>query len=147
MSPSPEQITPDSTGAKRLPRSIVEPRNPVLNVSRSRNLPHSPSVRVGDMLFISGMSSLNPVTGERDQGPVGNQVRQVFANVAHLLDGIGAGLERIVKVHMMLADMRTRDEALAAFGQIFPAAPPALTISGMQQSGGNAVEIECIAGL
>lgn len=92
MSPSPEQITPDSTGAKRLPRSIVEPRNPVLNVSRSRNLPHSPSVRVGDMLFISGMSSLNPVTGERDQGPVGNQVRQVFANVAHLLDGIGAEL-------------------------------------------------------
>jgi enamine deaminase RidA (YjgF/YER057c/UK114 family) len=74
-------------------------------------------------------------------------VRQVFANVAHLLDGVGAGLERVVKVHMMLAEMRTRDEALAAFGQIFRTAPPACTVSGMQQSNGNAVEIECIAGL
>ena len=62
----PEHPTP-----LRLARSIVEPRNPILNVSRSRNLPHSPSVRVGDMLFISGMSSLDPNTGERNQGPVG----------------------------------------------------------------------------
>jgi enamine deaminase RidA (YjgF/YER057c/UK114 family) len=131
----------------RLQRSIVEPRNPILNVSRSRSLPHSPSVRVGDLLFISGMSSLDPVTGERNQGPVGEQVRQVFANVAHLLDGVGASLARIVKVHMMLADLRTRDEALAAFSEIFPNAPPACTVSGMQQSNGNAVEIECVAGL
>jgi enamine deaminase RidA (YjgF/YER057c/UK114 family) len=131
----------------RFDRSIVEPRNPILNVSRSRGLPHSPSVRIGDLLFISGMSSLDPVTGERNQGPVGEQVRQVFANVAHLLDGVSASLERVVKVHMMLADMRTRDEALAAFEQVFPNAPPACTVCGMQQSNGNAVEIECIAGL
>jgi 2-iminobutanoate/2-iminopropanoate deaminase len=137
VSPSPD----------RLARSIVEPRNPILNVSRSRGLPHSPSVRVGDMLFISGMSSLDPTTGERNQGPVYDQVRQVFANVAHLLESVGATLERIVKVHMMLADLRTRDEALSAFGRTFPNAPPACTISGMQQSNGNAVEIECIAGL
>jgi enamine deaminase RidA (YjgF/YER057c/UK114 family) len=131
----------------RLERSIVEPRNPILNVSRSRNLPHSPSVRVGDLLFISGMSSLDPATGERNHGPVGDQVRQVFANVAHLLDGVGASLERVVKVHMMLADLCTRNEALAAFGEVFPNSPPACTVSGMQQSNGNAVEIECIAGL
>jgi 2-iminobutanoate/2-iminopropanoate deaminase len=130
-----------------LERSIVEPRNPILNVSRSRNLPHSPSVRVGDMLFISGMSSLNPDTGERNQGPVGDQVRQVFANVAHLLEGVGANLERVVKVHLMLADLHTRDEALKAFAEIFPTAPPACTVTRMQQSNGNSVEIECIAGL
>jgi enamine deaminase RidA (YjgF/YER057c/UK114 family) len=51
-----------------LRRSIVEPRNPILNVSRSRSLPHSPAVRAGDLLFISGMSSLDPVTGERNLG-------------------------------------------------------------------------------
>ena len=39
------------------------------------------------------------------------------------------------------------DEALKAFGEVFPTAPPACTVTRMQQSGGNAVEIECIAGL
>ncbi len=131
----------------RLDRSIVEPSNPILNVSRSRNLPHSPSVRAGDMLFISGMSSINPETGERSQGPIGDQVSQVFANVAHLLDGLGVGLERIVKVHMMLADIRTHAGALEAFGKAFPKDPPALTICQMQQNGGSGVEIECVAGL
>lgn len=137
MSPSPD----------RLERSVVEPRNPILNVSRSRNLPHSPSVRVGDMLFISGMSSIDPENGVRTQGPIGEQVAQVFANVAHLLDGIGAGLDRIVKVHMMLADIRTHAGALEAFGKAFPTNPPTLTICQMQQNGGSGVEIECIAGL
>ncbi len=136
-----------SRSPERPARSIVEPRNPILNVSRGRNLPHSPSVRVGDMLFISGMSSLDPETGERNHGPVAEQVRQVFANVAHLLDGVGAGLDRVVKVHIMLADMRSHGDAMAAFARAFPKEPPACTVSGMQQGNGNAVEIECVAGL
>jgi enamine deaminase RidA (YjgF/YER057c/UK114 family) len=136
-----------SRSPDRLERSVIEPRNPVLNVSRGRNLPHSPSIRVGDLLFISGMSSLDPVTGERKQGPIGAQVHQVFANVAHLLEGIGIGLDRIVKVHMMVADIGDHDGALAAFGEIFPGEPPACTLCRMQQNGGSGVEIECIAAL
>jgi 2-iminobutanoate/2-iminopropanoate deaminase len=99
------------------------------------------------MLFISGMSSVDPVTGERNQGPIGVQVHQVFRNVAHLLDGVGISLSRIVKVHMMVADIRNHDGALAAFAEIFPTEPPACTICQMQQNGGSGVEIECIAGL
>jgi hypothetical protein len=38
-----------------LPRSVIEPANPKLNVSRNANLPHSPGIRVGDYLFLSGM--------------------------------------------------------------------------------------------
>jgi hypothetical protein len=35
-----------------LPRSAIEPKNPLLNASRSSNLPHVPGVRVGDYIFL-----------------------------------------------------------------------------------------------
>jgi hypothetical protein len=44
----------------RLPRSVIEPRNPKLNVSRNANLPHSPGIRVGEYLFLSGMGPVDP---------------------------------------------------------------------------------------
>ena len=44
-------------------RSAIEPVNPKLNVSRNANLPHSPGIRVGDYIFLSGMG---PVRFVRD---------------------------------------------------------------------------------
>lgn len=128
-----------------LTRSILEPKNPILNVSRGRNLPHSPAVRIGDLIFVSGMSSLDPETGERNHGPIAIQVRQVLANMAHLLESGGSALDRVVKLHIVLADMAHRDAALAVFRELFPAAPPACTVTGMQLGNGNGVEIECVA--
>jgi len=50
-----------------LPRSAIEPKNPLLNASRSSNLPHVPGIRVGDYIFLSGMGPIDPQTGERIQ--------------------------------------------------------------------------------
>ena len=50
-----------------LPRTVIEPANPKLNVSRNANLPHSPGIRVGDYIFLSGMGPVDPVTGGRNQ--------------------------------------------------------------------------------
>jgi enamine deaminase RidA (YjgF/YER057c/UK114 family) len=91
------------------------------------------------------MSSLDPVTGERAHGPLRDQVRQVFANMAHLLDCGGSALGRVVKLHIVLADMAKRDEVLAVVRETYPSAPPACTVTGMQLGNGNAVEIECVA--
>ena len=52
------------------PRSPIEPVNPVLNVSRRANLPHVPGIRVGDYIFLSGMGPIDPLTGEREAGPI-----------------------------------------------------------------------------
>jgi 2-iminobutanoate/2-iminopropanoate deaminase len=128
-----------------LTRAVIEPRNPILNVSRGRNLPRSPAVRIGELIFVSGMSSLDPNTGERNHGPIADQVRQVLANMAHLLESGGSGLDRVVKLHIVLADMARRDEALAVLRATFPSVPPACTVTGMQLGNGNGVEIECVA--
>jgi enamine deaminase RidA (YjgF/YER057c/UK114 family) len=64
--------------AERLSRSVIEPVNPKLNVSRNANLPHSPGIRVGDYIFLSGMGPVDPVTGDRNLGPIAEQIRQTL---------------------------------------------------------------------
>ena len=36
-------------------REIITPQNDRLNVSRNLKLPHSPGIRAGDLIFLSGM--------------------------------------------------------------------------------------------
>src|SRR5437667_12653744 len=90
---------------EKLARSVIQPKNPNLNVSRSANLPHVPGIRVGDYLFLSGMGPIDPQTGERNHGPIAEQVRTTLGNVRHMLESAGSSLERVVRVHVVLADM------------------------------------------
>jgi len=94
---------------RRLSRGLIEPVNPKLNVSRNANLPHSPGVRVGDYIFLSGMGPVDPVTGGRNLGPIAEQIRQTLHNMAHMLESAGSGLDRIVKINIVLADIQDYD--------------------------------------
>ena len=126
-------------------RSVIEPVNPRLNVSRNANLPHSPGIRVGDMIFLSGMGPVDPVTGGRNLGPIAEQIRQTLGNMGHMLESAGSGLDRIVKVMVVLADDRDYEEMNRVWQEFFPVDPPARTVCALQLSNGNGVEIECIA--
>src|SRR5947209_18925323 len=78
-------------------RSVIEPVNPRLNVSRNANLPHSPGIRVGDYIFLSGMGPVDPVSGGRNLGPIAEQIRQTLRNIAHMLESARYGDDRIDK--------------------------------------------------
>jgi 2-iminobutanoate/2-iminopropanoate deaminase len=105
----------------------------------------SPGIRVGDMIFLSGMGPVDPVTGGRNLGPVAEQVRQTLGNMGHMLESAGSSLDRIVKVMVVLADDRDYDEMNRVWQEFFPVDPPARTVCALQLSNGNGVEIECIA--
>jgi 2-iminobutanoate/2-iminopropanoate deaminase len=128
-----------------LSRSVIEPVNPKLNVSRNANLPHSPGIRVGDYVFLSGMGPVDPVTGGRNLGPIAEQIRQTLENMAHMLESAGLGLDRVVKTLVVLADDRDYDEMNRVWQEFFPVDPPARMTCALQLSNGNGVEIECIA--
>jgi 2-iminobutanoate/2-iminopropanoate deaminase len=128
-----------------LARSAIAPNNPVLNVSRSANLPHEPGIRVGDYLFLSGMGPIDPHTGERKHGPIAEQVRTTLSNVKHMLESAGSSLERVVRVHVVLADIADMDEMDRVYREFFPVNPPARTAWSMQLRFGNGCEIECVA--
>ena len=128
-----------------LPRSAIEPKNPLLNASRSSNLPHVPGIRVGDYIFLSGMVPVDPQTGERSQGPIAEQVRTTLSNMQHTLESAGSSLKRVVRVHVVLADISQMTEMDRVFREFFPIDPPARTAWSMQLRFGNGCEIECVA--
>jgi 2-iminobutanoate/2-iminopropanoate deaminase len=130
---------------EKLQRSAIAPKNPLLNASRSSNLPHVPGVRVGPYLFLSGMVPVDPQTGERSHGPIAEQVRITLSNIQHLLESSGSSLQRVVRVHVVLADIAHMAEMDRVFFEFFPVDPPARTAWSMQLRYGNGCEIECVA--
>jgi 2-iminobutanoate/2-iminopropanoate deaminase len=130
---------------EKLPRSVVEPKNPRLNVSRGANLPHVPGIRVGDYIFLSGMGPIDPQTGERNHGPIAEQIRTTLSNMQHMLESAGSSLERVVRVHVVLADISHMAEMDRVYREFFPVDPPARTAWSMQLRFGNGCEIECVA--
>jgi 2-iminobutanoate/2-iminopropanoate deaminase len=130
---------------EKLARSVIQPNNPNLNVSRSANLPHVPGIRIGDFIFLSGMGPIDPQTGERKHGPIAEQVRTTLNNVKHMLESAGSSLDRVVRVNVVLADMADMEEMDRVYREFFPVDPPARTAWSMQLRFGNGCEIECVA--
>ena len=126
-------------------REIINPKNDRLNVSRNFNIPHSPGVRAGDFIYLSGMVSVSPETGERSLGTVAHETRQILSNMTHMLESAGSSMERVVKINVLLYSMLEFDNMNVVYRQFFPKDPPARTTCGVQLSGGLKVEIECIA--
>ena len=128
-----------------LQREVIEPANPALNVSRNFNLPHSPGIRAGEFIFLSGMVAIDPATGERAPGTVAAETRHILTNMAHLLESAGSSLPQVVKVNVLIYSMLEYDNMNTVYREFFPVDPPARTVCGVQLSGGNKVEIECVA--
>jgi 2-iminobutanoate/2-iminopropanoate deaminase len=107
----------------RLSRTIHVPGNPMLNVSARQTRPHSPCVRVGDYVFVSGMVPVSPETGERTQGPIADQVATVLSNMRHLLESNSWSLDHIVRLNITLADLLHADDMWRVFRRFFPDNP------------------------
>ena len=126
-------------------REIIQPKNQHLNVSKNFNLPHSPGVRAGGFVFLSGMVSIDAATGERAMGTVSSETRHILTNMAHMLESAGTSMSKVVKINVLLYDMLEFDNMNRVYKEFFPKDPPARTTVGVQMAGGLKVEIECIA--
>src|ERR1700730_2086118 len=129
---------------EKLQRVAITPKNPLLNASRAGNLPHVPGIRVGNYIFLSGMVPVDPQTGERSHGPIAEQVRTTLSNMRHMLESAGSSLDRVVRVHVVLADISHMAEMERVYREFFPVDPPARMAWSMQLRFGNGCEIECL---
>ena len=107
--------------------------------------PFSPAIRSGDFLFFSGQVGQDPSTGKLVTGGVEAEARQVFRNLATLLDAAGKSFRDIVKANVFL----TRIEDFAAINAIYaeqfrPPYPARTTIAVAALPLGAAIEIELI---
>lgn len=108
--------------------------------------PYSHAVVAGDMLFCSGQTPIDPVSGALVEGGIGAQTRQCLTNLFSVLEEAGLGPEHVVKVNVYLTDMADFEAMNTAYRLMFEEPHPARTtvaVAGLPL--GAAVEIELVA--
>src|SRR6185312_8297167 len=87
-------------------------------------LPFSEAVEVGDLLFLAGQIGTD-ANGKLVEGGIGPETTHALANIAAVLQRHGSALDRVVKVTVMLADMKEwpamNEQYKKFFGKDLPA--------------------------
>jgi 2-iminobutanoate/2-iminopropanoate deaminase len=107
--------------------------------------PFSPAIRSGDCIFFSGQVGQAPATGKLVDGGVEAEARQLFRNLAALLDAAGKSFGDVVKANVFLTRIEDFAALNAIYGEQFEAPFPArTTVAVAALPLGASVEIELL---
>ena len=107
--------------------------------------PFSPAIRSGDFIFFSGQVGVDPATGKLVEGGVEAEARQLFDNLATLLEAAGKSFADVVKVSVFLTDIGNFAAVNAIYAGQFEAPFPArTTVAVAALPLGAAIEIELL---
>ena len=111
--------------------------------------PYSHAVRTGGLLFCSGQIPLDPDTDELVGETPGEQATRCLENLQAVCGAAGASLHDAVRCTVYLTDIAGAfAEVNAAYGEFFPADPPARVAIGVAAlPKGAQVEIDAIVAL
>ncbi len=116
-----------------------------LTSEKTKGLPFSEAVRVGNMLFLSGQLGLD-TSGKLVPGGIAAETRQTMENIKATLERHGSSLDHVIKVTVMLADMSEWGEMNGIYVTYFLNHLPARSALGANGLAlGAKIEIECIA--
>ncbi|MFC0243933.1 RidA family protein [Falsochrobactrum ovis] len=107
-------------------------------------VPLSPAVRAGDMVYISGQVPTGP-DGQIVDGGIEAQTKQVMENVKAALALAGASMEDVVKTTIWIEDARDFGRMNAVYATYFPKDPPARTTVESRLMLDIKIEVEAIA--
>jgi len=128
-----------------LQRQVIAPPVPGLDAARSFAQPMSMVVRGGEFLFVSGLTAVDPQTGERIRGTTMSETDRILANLKLLLEAAGSSFDKVVKVNVLVHSMLEAPNMNEVFARVFPEPPPARTVCGARLPDGVKVMIECTA--
>lgn len=108
--------------------------------------PYCHASRVGDLVFCSGQTPLDPETGHLVGDDIAKQTAQVFDNLETVLAGVGLGLSDVAKTNVYLSSMEHFEGMNRVYAERFGTHRPARTTVAVRANPKAAlVEIECIA--
>lgn len=108
--------------------------------------PFSPAVRSGDFIFFSGQVGQDPSSGKLVEGGLEAQARQLFRNLATLLDAAGKSFSDVVKANVFLTSIEDFTAVNAIYADQFePPFPARTTVAVAALPLGAAIEVELIA--
>lgn len=109
--------------------------------------PFSEAVRVGNILFLSGVLGTDS-TGRLVSGGIAAETRQALENIKAALARNGLTMDHVVKCTAMLADIGEWGAMNAVYRTYFPGPKPARSAFGANGLVlGARMELECIAAI
>lgn len=108
--------------------------------------PYSQAIVMGDLVFTSGQIPIRPDTQTLVEGDIEAQSRQVFQNLAAVLEAAGSSLSRVIKSTVYLQDMNDFLRFNAVYAEAFGDARPARSTVQVARLPRDArVEVDVIA--
>ncbi len=126
-----------------LPREVIAP--PLPGPVAKRDWQASAAVRGGAFVFVSGLTAVDPATGEAIRGTTASETQRILENLKLILEAAGSSLERVVKVNVLVHSMLEAPNMNEIYARFFPEPPPARTVCGARLPDGAKVMIECTA--
>ena len=81
--------------------------------------PYNQSVKVGNLLFVSGQIALIPSTGELVQGTIEEETQQVMKNLSAVLMEAGMDFSNVAKASVFVKDMNDYSKINGVYAQYF----------------------------
>jgi 2-iminobutanoate/2-iminopropanoate deaminase len=81
--------------------------------------PYNQSVKVGNLLFVSGQIALIPATGDLVQGSIEEETQQVMKNLSAVLSEAGMDFDNVVKASVFVKDMHDYAKINGVYAQYF----------------------------
>lgn len=108
--------------------------------------PYSRAVWVGDVLYLSGQTGVDPATGSLVGGGAAAETEQVLKGLSAVLAAAGLSAANVVKANVYLTNMQDFAAMNKVYEGFFDAPRPArTTVAVAALPGGAHVEIEFIA--
>jgi 2-iminobutanoate/2-iminopropanoate deaminase len=86
---------------------------------------YSQAVKAGGLVFVSGTSPHEPVSGQIKGTTIQEQTRQCLTNIAAILEAAGSSIDKIVSATIVLADENDFAGMNEEWLRWFPSDPPA----------------------
>lgn len=108
--------------------------------------PYSQAIKLGDMIYTSGMIPVVPETGEIVVGGVDAQAEQALKNLGEVLSAAGSSFDNVVKTTVFIKDMKDFGTVNEVYKKFFTKNFPARSCVEVARLPKDVlVEIECIA--
>jgi 2-iminobutanoate/2-iminopropanoate deaminase len=108
--------------------------------------PYSQAVKLGNVIYTSGMIPLVPETMQIVEGGVQQQTRQVLENLKQLLESAGSSLDNVIKTTVFIKDMNEFPKINEVYAEYFNTKQPARSCVEVARLPKDVlVEIEVIA--
>lgn len=108
---------------------------------------YSVAVRMGDMVYVSGMTGVVPGTQDIIAGGASAQTRQTLENIRAAVVAAGAKMSDVGECTVFLREMKDYAAMNAVYQEFFPSEPPAratVAVSALPRPAAL-VEIKCSA--